>query len=342
MEYFHLIRHNRLSVFLFLIFCLTPFFAEPQEFAAEWKMVTDSAAWSVRDSQGEVVYDGYMWIFGGWESSYESPPRDVWKSADGKNWELVTEKAPWLHSDLPMTITFDNRMWLMGGWYNGRLEDRSASNEVWCSADGKIWEAATKDAGWSPRCAAAIVEFKGKMWILGGTTHYYYGDDSSLLNDVWCSENGTDWELITKNAEWPPRAFHQAMVLNERIYVMGGGDYDPEYHGLNDVWSSADGVHWRCETASAPWHERIWFSSVTWHNKMWVIGGWSGNPYKNWPDVWYSADGKSWTELKTSGAQWKERHEHSAFVFQNKLWIAGGMTPPLVNDVWVLEIKPDN
>lgn len=321
-----------------LIFCgLLPGMLRAQSSSCQWKKVVDSASWSPRDSQGEVVYKGYMWIFGGWHNSYEAPPRDVWKSSDGQNWDLVTDKAPWVHSDLPMLITFKDKMWMMGGWYNGRLEDRSASNQVWSSRDGKDWEQVTKSADWSPRCASAIIEFKGKMWILGGTTHYYYGNDSSLLNDVWYSDDGESWELATDNAGWPPRAFHQAVVLNDRIYVMGGGDYDPEYKGYNDVWSSGDGIHWEEETREAPWHERIWFSSVVWKDRMWVIGGWSGNPYKNWPDAWYSGDGKNWTKLRTEGEQWKERHEHSAYVFQDKLWIAGGMTPPLVNDVWVLD-----
>src|SRR5690606_1125979 len=117
-------------VCLFFIFFLLPCSLVSQNSEVRWTKVADSVDWSARDSQGEVVYDGHMWIFGGWESSYESPPRDVWKSADGKNWQLVTDDAPWLHSDLPMSIAFKDKMWMMGGWYNGRLEDRSASNQV--------------------------------------------------------------------------------------------------------------------------------------------------------------------------------------------------------------------
>ena len=327
----------QLKIYLVLVL-LIPVSLNAQNLQGQWKKVADSVGWSARDSQGEVVFDGHMWIFGGWESSYESPPRDVWKSSDGLHWELVTNDAPWLHSDLPMSIAYNGKMWMMGGWYNGRLEDRSASNQVWSSTDGKEWKLETGNAGWSPRCAAAIVEFDDKMWILGGTAQYYYGGDSALLNDVWFSEDGISWQLATDQAPWAPRAFHQAVALNGRIYVMGGGNYDPDYHGLNDVWSSADGIHWRQETPTAPWHERIWFSSVVYKDCMWVIGGWSGNPYQNWPDTWYSKDGKNWTQLHSESPQWKERHEHSVFVFGKKLWIAGGMTPPLVNDVWCLEL----
>lgn len=300
-----------------------------------WVKEQSHADWQARDSQGELVYKNKMWIFGGWFNSQEAPPRDVWKSSDGKNWELVNAKAPWKYSDLALTVVFKNKMWLMGGWYNGRLAGHGATNEVWSSKNGVNWKAVTK-AAWSPRIAAALVEFKGKLWLMGGTENYYFGDRNSLKNDVWYSANGKDWKLATADAGWPPRAYHQAVVLNGKIYLFGGGNYVPEYTALNDVWSSEDGVHWT-KVGDAPWHERIWFSSVVYRDRIWVMGGWSNNPYKNWADVWYSRDGKNWTEYKAQPG-WKERHEASAFVFRDKIWIAGGMTPPLVNDVWSLQL----
>jgi hypothetical protein len=38
---------------------------------------------------------------------------------------------------------------------------------------------------------------------------------------------------------------------------------------------------------------------------------------------------------------WKARHEHFAFVFKDKLWIAGGHAKPLSNEVWSLHLPPD-
>lgn len=177
-----------------------------------------------------------------------------------------------------MTVVHNDRMWLMGGWYNGRLPGHEASNEVWSSTDGATWEQATPHAGWTPRIAAGLVQFKGRMWILGGTENYYFGDAKSLKNDVWSSVDGKTWELATADAGWSPRAYHQAAVLNDRIYVFGGGNYVPEYHAKNDVWSSADGVHWQEETASAGWSPRLWFSSAVYRDRIWVLGGWSNNP----------------------------------------------------------------
>jgi hypothetical protein len=309
--------------------------AEPP--APTWKLETEHAAWRARDSQGEVVFNDRLWLFGGWYDSNSAPPRDVWNSADGKTWQLVTDDAPWRHSDLPMTTVFNGKMWFMGGWYNGRLPDASGCNEVWSSVDGAAWKQATPHAGWTPRLGAGIVVFRDKMWILGGSEQYYYGDAKSLKNDVWSSADGVTWTQATAHAGWAPRAFHQAVVLNDRIYVMGGGNYSPFYAAHNDVWSSADGVHWEQVTAAADWAPRIWFSSAVYRDHMWVLGGWSNNPSRNWGDAWYSRDGKQWKQLKTSDA-WKDRHEQSAYVFEDKIWIAGGMTWPLVNDVWSLSV----
>ncbi|WP_316812709.1 hypothetical protein [Pedobacter heparinus] len=313
----------------------TQVFAQPV--SVNWMLETPNAAWQARDSQGELVYKNKLWILGGWFNSMDAPPRDVWNSSNGKSWQLINNNAPWIHSDLPMSIVFKNRMWMMGGWYNGRLPGHSASNKVWSSKNGIQWDLQTDNAAWTPRCASAVVEFKGKLWLLGGIEDYYFGTDKNLKNDVWYSSNGKDWSQATANAGWSPRAYHQAAVLNGKIYVFGGGNYVPQYQAYNDVWSSEDGVTWEQVSEAAPWQARLWFSSVVYRKRIWVIGGWSNNPYKNHADIWSTKDGKNWEQLK-SNIIWKERHESSAFVFNDKIWVAGGMTPPLVNDVWSLKL----
>ena len=256
-----------------------------------------------------------------------------------QTWTLVTKEAPWKSSDLPMSLSFDGRMWLMGGWHDGRLPSHGASGEVWSSIDGVNWTMMTKNPGWSPRIAAGAVVFKDRMWIIGGTEDYYFGDDGSLRNDVWSSADGKEWRQETASAPWSPRAYHAAVAHDGKLWVIGGGNYVPNYQALNDVWSSPDGVHWQQVTDHAPWNPRIWFSSVVYRDRMWVLGGWSNNPARNWGDIWYSRDGREWTQFR-SNVVWKERHEHSAYVFRDKIWVAGGHAQPLSNEVWSLEIPP--
>jgi hypothetical protein len=175
------------------------------------------------------------------------------------------------------------------------------------------------------------------MWILGGTENYYFGDDSSLKNDVWQSSDGSCWDLVTENAPWSPRAYHRAVVHDNKIWVIAGGNYVPDHYVHNDVWCSEDGVNWEQVTEHAPWGPRLWFRSVVYQGRIWVLGGWS-EEQDNFGDVWHSKDGKNWTELKSSTI-WKARHEHAALVFQNKIWIAGGHARPLNNEVWSLEVS---
>jgi hypothetical protein len=304
----------------------------------DWRLES-TAAWRPRDSQAEYVFGDRMWIAGGWFDSFEAPPRDVWSSEDGVNWDLVTAEAPWLHSDLPMNTTFDGKMWMLGGWYNGRLPGHSASNQVWSSTDGVAWDQVTPAADWSPRLSGTATEFRGGLWVVGGIEDYYFGDDTSLKNDVWKSSDGREWTLVTADAPWSPRAYHQTVVLGDRMYVIGGGNYTPNHHAKNDVWSTDDGVNWVCETESAPWSPRIWFSSAVYRDRIWVIGGWSKET-GNVDDVWHSADGKHWQRLETP-TRWKARHEHSVFVFQDKLWVAGGHATPLSAEVWSLSLPED-
>ena len=322
----------------FLLSLLCTSSVQAQSSATNWKL-EGNAPWQARDSQGELVYDDKLWIFGGWFNSYAAPPRDVWNSADGANWQLIEKSAPWIHSDLPMTVVFKDRMWLMGGWYNGRLPGHEAGNLVWSSTDGKNWEKAGQ-AQWTPRLAAGLVTLNNKIYVLGGTENYYFGNADSLKNDVWASADGKTWNEITTAAPWKPRAYHQAVTLKGRMYILGGGNYVPQYAAFNDVWSSADGKAWRQETENAPWHPRLWFSSVVYRDHIWVLGGWSSEPHKNWNDVWYSKNGRDWTQLKTE-TTWKPRHEHSAFVFQDKIWVTGGHAQPLSQEVWSLQLPED-
>jgi len=310
-----------------------------QDKVADWVQVTDRAAWTPRDSQGEVVYQDKMWIFGGWFDSYQPAPRDVWNSSDGMNWELVTAEAGWRSSDVPMTLVFQDKMWFMGGWYNGRLAGHTATNEVWWSTDGKRWKQAA-NAGWSPRMGAGAVVFKDRMWIVGGTEDYLFAPDGSRLrNDVWSSADGEEWRLETGNAGWSPRALHQVVVFNGKMWVLGGGNYRPTLQVLNDVWCSEDGVHWTQVLDEAPWQPRIWYSAVVYRDRIWVLGG-STHDHKLIVDVWYSKDGRQWCELK-SRVTWSARHEHSAFVFKDRIWVAGGLANPLNSEVWSLYLPAD-
>lgn len=307
-----------------------------------WVKVTEHAGFRPRDSAGEVVYDGKMWLLGGWFDSFGPFPRDVWNSDDGVHWKQVTAEAPWRHGDLPVSLVFQDKLWMLSGWYDGRRPTATAGNEVWCSSNGVQWQCATAKAPWAARCAAAGAVLDGKMWILGGTKQYYFGTEKDLLNDVWSSDDGEHWRQATAHAPWQPRAYLPALAFKNKLWIFGGGNYLPKYEVLNDVWSSDDGEHWTQVTEHAPWSPRIWHTAAVYKDRMWIFGGSHDSGPDLLSDVWYSSDGEHWTQLQTD-ATWSGRHEMSTYVFQNKLWMVAGYakTPfTVVDEVWQLEI-PD-
>ena len=210
-----------------------------------------------------------------------------------------------------------NAIFVMGGNATG------LKNDVWWSGDGKAWRSEAQ-AGWLGRIDFQAVAYQGRLYVLGGRTLQPYSDH----NDVW-SADGVTWreDKADNNAGWPARREHQAVVHNDRMYVLGG-----EADGArgNDVWSSADGETWSLVTGSADWPARKRHQSVAHNGRMYVLGG-SANGIAN--DVWSSADGSSWRF--EGNADWGAREYHQAVSHQGRLYILGGQNSDNeFNDVW--------
>ena len=167
------------------------------------------------------------------------------------------------------------------------------------------------------------------MWIIGGKNGSGNG-----LNDVWSSTDGTTWTEVTSTAAFSPRRDHTSVVLNNKIWVIGG--YDGSSF-LNDVWSSPDGITWTRNTV-APFSERVFHTSVVEGGLIWVIGGTDNVNYFN--DVWSSPDGTTWTQAPTTTV-FPARELHTSVVYSNMIWVIGGADSGVpLNDVWFSSATP--
>lgn len=283
-----------------------------------WVKVEHDMPWPARDSAGELVFNNRMWLFGGYTPEVVN---DAWSSADGRNWRRETDIPDSTGINIPVNLVFKDRMWIM-----------TSSGKFLSSKDGKQWEAATEKAPWIGRYGAGGAVFKGRMWVMGG---------SRKCNDVWSSADGVDWRLETEHAAWSNRQLFSLLVVHDdKLWVLGGGitNYHP-FRAYRDVWCSEDGKNWKKVTDEAPWPGRVWTTAAVYKNRMWVFGGFRAEPtWNNFNDAWYSSDGATWREF-ISMPNWSPRHELSAYVFQDRLWVVGGNAWPLMNDVWYLDIK---
>jgi hypothetical protein len=114
-----------------------------------------------------------------------------------------------------------------------------------------------------------------------------------------------------------PRSGHASVIFQNGIWIFGG--YDPNVRGdkspyLSDVWHSEDGRTWTPVTDAAPWKGRRGHQVIVFKDQLYLIGGYrvyvkDGISYGGAVnDVWRSADGITWEEIKPSSYRTRVTH----------------------------------
>ena len=270
-------------------------------------------------------------------------------------WVKVTLAAPFAPRDGLGALTFKGRMWLLGGWNPNDKQHfpRICNNEVWSSQDGAAWilekPNTFKDlkfdprTDWEGRHTAGCVVHRDKMWIVGGDSN-----QGHYQPDVWNSDSGKEWKLITPAAPWGQRALHHTVAHAEKIWVMGGQTM-PNHVQSNeafyrDIWTTTDGAEWTQITPREPyWSARGMIGgSAVFKDRMWILGGGTYDTpetprRKFFNDVWSSSDGINW-DRHLEKAPWEPRQYHEVAVFDGRMWVLEGYGPAKKpanrNDVW--------
>ncbi|MBO9611789.1 MAG: hypothetical protein J7619_03795 [Dyadobacter sp.] len=271
-----------------------------------------------------VAFNGDLWMVG---------QKASWSSADGVIWTRHG-KNDWGERIYLSGVYFAGKLWQTGGM---RYQERALTNELWSSGDGSAWQKA--HAAWEPRKGQALVVFKNKLWIFGGTSKISRDFESlEMKNDVWSSPDGVTWTREVAQAPWSPRDRPQVVVMRDTLYMVGA-------QGMADVWRSADGKSWTQLTAEAGWKKRYDMGVQVFDGRLWVFGGRDLNPdlYKGaLNDVWFSTNGTDWFR-HAEHAPWSVRSGGHSAVFHDQLWIFSGKhtgeNPAWKGDVWVLQKK---
>jgi hypothetical protein len=248
---------------------------------------------------------------------------------------VLEARAPWQARDSQAEWVFGERLWIGGGWFTSHA---APPRDVWSSPDGTHWTRVTPSAPWIHGDLPMSLTFQGRMWLFGGWTNGRLPGHSAS-REVWSSRDGADWTRHTADAPWSARCAGAAVEHQGRMWLLGG--IENYYFGdarsvKNDVWSSADGRHWKQETPAAPWPARAYHQAVVLGGRILVLGGGNYVPdpvARN--DVWSSEDGITWTCL-TPSAPWKPRLWFSAVVHRGRIWVLGGWSKDTDNhgDVW--------
>jgi uncharacterized protein YjdB len=181
---------------------------------------------------------GRMFVLGGYNDLTQQLG-DIHSSVNGVQWnEDVATVTNIGRRSYHETVVFNNRVWLLGGEKDGT----SVTSQIWSSGDGVTWQLESADQPATARKQFGAVVWNGRIWIVGGKNAA-----GQLVADVWSSADGVNWRLETQSAIPTPRARMALAVLNNKFYMFGGESTRPDDagRGINEMWSSADGVTWR-------------------------------------------------------------------------------------------------
>ncbi|HET6416376.1 MAG TPA: hypothetical protein VFG22_08765 [Polyangiales bacterium] len=291
----------------------------------EWTELNGDAPWSRRAGLHTVELAGRFYLMGGRTPTDPMgapfPPADFWADVwvsddEGVTWEkILSNDAPghWAPRAYFQAVVKGDAMYVLGGQDFG-FPTSNFYSDVWSSEDGIAWTERTADAGWEPRAGLRAVTFQNEIYIFGGSQF----DDNAILpgpsgpariyyNDVWKSADGAQWQEVTANAPWEPRAGAVVVVKDDYMYLLGGeagflcdtnADPDCELPYFNDVWRSQDGADWELVTDSAGWSPRPGHQCAVSFDHIVCWGGF-GLP-ENPMDVWVSPDGATWEQVSDS------------------------------------------
>jgi hypothetical protein len=196
-------------------------------------------------------------------------------------------------------------------------------------------------ANFKPRDGAGCVEFKDKLFLIGGWSedkNYTYTN-----NEIWSSIDAKNWSLESL-ATFEGRHCFGIVKFKNGIWLVGGDCNNGNCQ--KDVWKSFDGNIWTKVSGPLNFLDRALYSVVVFKNKLWLFGGQKmpkmvsnheGDIWYN--DAWSSEDGISW-KLESSQLDWSGRSVYNRIVVHNNsLYLFGGDHYQLktFNDVWKSE-----
>jgi hypothetical protein len=180
------------------------------------------------------------------------PPWRKEPAGEGKDFGQIVFKDHALSSmSHSPGVASGGKLWLIGG---SSVDARKCSNEVWYyhksdkSNEGE-WVRG-EPGGFPARMGHCVLEFKKRIWLLGGST------GNKPLNDVWSYDpneaDKKEWHPAA-NAKWPARCLFAALVTpdagvapfdKEKIWIYGGTDDPDIIKTKSDLWSTTDGETW--------------------------------------------------------------------------------------------------
>lgn len=194
---------------------------------------------SPREDFGALVYNGSMWVIGGF--SQGASHNDVWNSTDGVTWNRVLADGAGGANQFSKrwgiaTTVYNNAMWVMTGAYSitSNTDPTTVYSDVWTSTTGSAWTRLSLANIFDSIYYSQGAVFNNQVWLTGG---FLANWGSRNLADS--TVNGVNWTGTL--ASFPFRFDHLSLSYNNALWVIAGCNDVCQSTNcavtyLNDVW----------------------------------------------------------------------------------------------------------
>ena len=219
-----------------------------------------------RHAHNTVLWNDMLWMIGG-DHHQGRYNHDVVSSPDGLVWQVEvgpgTTPPPWSQRAGQVSGVYAGKLWTLGGQdLIGPVVDQFYHNDVWSSEDGVNWQQVAAEAPASATRWAGcgildgLVEFQGRMWLVGCARYRESADGHQMSNEVWSTTDGATWTRHT-DPPWQGKIWPNVVVWRGELWILFGYTHGDPVLGLpsgnaNEVWHSADGETWEALPFDAP------------------------------------------------------------------------------------------
>jgi hypothetical protein len=333
---------------------------------ANWVHATNGP-FPVRDSAHGAVFNGRLYLSGGFYNSIYDQPQNAYPSYNYFDlWNTASDESGTSWNSAPVEecngdVAFDGTSYppcwdsfsALVVWQNQLF---ALGSYVFSSSDGTTWVNQASHNGGNATPAQTGPRENARALVVGGNLFYIQLEPAiDVQMQTPISSKGTPWKDLGSPSGMQPRCGPAVFTTsNGNMWIEGGRDALPDCGSssdyTHDIWSSSDGVQWTKASKAPEWSPRQWPCVATDSaGTTWLVGGYSVDFATasrgeirfetNLADVWYTKDGLNWKQFKTDvGSQLPDdlslgigpRHAPICYIdaVNNRFVVVAGKTTP--------------
>ena len=287
---------------------------------------------TARNGHTSVAYNGYLYVIGGYGSSYLNDIQHCPINSDGSIGTCVQQTNAFTTARYRHTsVAYNGYLYVIGGLSNGGVYQDDIQH---CpiNSDGSIGTCVQQTAAFTARYGHASVAYNGYLYVIGGNT----GTAQSDIQHCPINSDGSVGACTQQTAAFTTARFgHTSVAYNGYLYVIGGYTGSVYKNDIQHCPINADGSVGTCvQQATAFTTARYYHTSLAYNGYLYVIGGFDGSATQY--DIQHcpiNSDGSVGACVQQAAAFTTARYYHASVAYNGYLYVIGGTTGTSQNDI---------